>query len=110
MKIDYCDPKIAYFAANGAMPSNTSGGSIYKVIALGLLINISTGDILDADINMVTALSTLFIREQIIGMNIQTDWDQILNRLDRLQAPAQKAVISALKAVAERYQKYIQKT
>ena len=109
MEIDYRDPNIVYFSANGAMPSNTSGGSIYKVIALGLLVDVSTGDILDADINMVTPLSVRFIREQLIGMNLRDDWDAILARFERLQAPAQKAVTTALKAVAERYQKFSKK-
>lgn len=109
MKVDYCDPNIVYFSANSAMPSNTSGGSMYKVIALGLLIDVRSGEILDADINMVTPLSVQFIREQLLGMNIRTDWNLILNRFDRLQIPAQKAVITALKAVAERYQKYEKK-
>ena len=105
--IDYTFPNIVYFSANGAMPENTSGGSMYKVLALGMLIDVETGEILDADINMVTNLSIEFIRHQLIGCNINTDWETILKRFDRLKIPAQKSVLVALKAVMEKYQKYI---
>ena len=30
MAIDYQNPNVVYFSANGAMPNNTSGGSMYK--------------------------------------------------------------------------------
>ena len=106
MTIDYRAPNIVYFSANGTMPSNTSGGSVYKVLALGMLVDISTGEILDADINMVTDLSVRFICSQLVGANIETEWDEILKRFDRLQIPAQKSVLVALKAVKEKYQKY----
>lgn len=108
MEINFCDNNVVYFSANGALPSSTSSGALYKVIALGILADVSTGTILDADINMVTTLSTRFIRAQLIGMNIRSDWEIILRRMDRLQVPAQKAILTALKAVRERYEKYDQ--
>ncbi len=110
MAIDYQSSDIVYFSANGTMPSNTSGGSVYKILALGMLVDVSTGEILDADINMVTELSVRFICSQLVGSNIDTEWDVILKRFDRLQIPAQKSVLVALKAVKEKYLKYTQKT
>lgn len=107
MDIDYLNPNVVYFSANGAMPNNTSGGSMYKVLALGILVDTSTGLILDEDINMVTELSVRFICSQLKGANIDSEWDIILKRFDRLQIPAQRSVIVALKAVREKYQKYI---
>ena len=116
MAIDYQNPNVVYFSANGAMPNNTSGGSMYKVLALGVLVDVSTGVILDADINMVTDLSVRYICSQLIGSHIDSEWEIILKRFDRLQIPAQrvppvgqryKPVIVALKAVREKYQKYI---
>ena len=108
MEIDLCNNNVVYFSANGTLPSNTSSGTLYKVIALGILVDVTDNIILDADVNMVTTLSTRFIRAQLVGMNICTDWDTILSRMDRLQVPAQKAILTALKAVRERYEKYVQ--
>lgn len=102
MAIDYQNPNVVYFSANGAMPNNTSGGSMYKVLALGVLVDVSTGVILDADINMVTDLSVRYICSQLIGSHIDSEWEIILKRFDRLQIPAQRSVIVALKAVREK--------
>ena len=103
-----CD-NIMYFSANATMPSNTSGGALYKNISLGLMIDTAKGDILDGNINLVNPLANYFIVEQLRGCNILDDWDLMLNRLDRFQAPAHKAVVVALKTIKDRYMNVIKK-
>jgi len=103
------DENIMYFSANATMPTNTSGGALYKNISLGLMIDVTTGEILDGNINLVNPLAIDFVVAQVKECNIIDDWDLMLDRLDRFQAPAHKAAVVALKTIKDRYMNVIKK-
>jgi hypothetical protein len=108
-EIDYRNPNIVYFVGNSALPTNTAVGHIFKTGALGLLIDIRTSLILDANITLVSPLSVSFIKAQFIGRYLNRDLDQIRKDLDRYQGQARTPIAVALRAIVDRYQKYVDK-
>ena len=110
MNIDFLAPNIVYFTGNGSLPSSTSGGVLFKNVALGIVIDMDTADILGANINLLNPLANSFVEAQLLGCNLERDWDKILKRLERFQAPAQKAVIVALKSIRDKYYNYMKES
>ena len=109
IEVDYRDPNIVYFVGNSAMPTNTAVGHVYKIGALGILVDIRSSLILDANMTLVSRLSTSFIKAQMVGRYLNRDLEQIINDLDRYQGQARNAIIVALRSIADRYNKYMEK-
>ena len=107
--VDYRDPNIVYFVGNSAMPTNSAVGHVFKIGALGLLVDIRTSLILDANMTLVSALSASFIKAQMVGRYLNRDVEPIIKDLDRYQGQARNAIIVALRSIADRYNKYMEK-
>lgn len=108
MTIDYRDSNIMYFVGNGNPPENTSVRQTFGHIAIGLVIDINTSKILDANITLVSPLSMNFIKAQLIGHNLSTDLEKIIKNVERYQGPALKSILVALRAVHNRYSNYFE--
>lgn len=106
MGYDYRNPNIVYFVGNSSLPANTSVGEVYKSAALGIIVDINTSKIIEANITMVNNLAIDFISEQLLGRYLDTELEDIIMDLHRYQGPAQKAIIVALKAAYQRYKNY----
>lgn len=109
IEVDYRNPNIVYFVGNSAMPTNTTVGNVFKIGAVGVLMDIRTSLILDANVTLVSPLSINFIRAQLIGRHLNRDLEQIIKDVDRYQGQARNAIIVALRSIADRYNKYMEK-
>lgn len=107
MGIDFNNSNVVYFAGLSNLPVNTTVGQVYKNMAVGVIIDLSTGQILDANVTLVSPLASEFVKAQIIGRNFEKDLERIIKDIERYQAPAQKPIIVALKAAFDRYKNYI---
>ena len=107
--IDLTDPNIVYFVGNTALPTNTAVFHLYGVGALGLLVNISTSLILDVNITLTHPLSREFIKRQMVGRYLNTDIERIITDLERYQGQARSAIVVAVRSIADRYNKYMER-
>ena len=104
--IDYRDPNIVYFIGNSGLPVNTAVGQIYKHIAIGMIVDIRTSEILDFNATLVNPIGKEFINAQVIGRYLEKDLEKIIEGFKRYQGPAQKALIVALRNAFDRYTNY----
>ncbi len=109
IEVDYRDPNIVYFVGNSAMPTNTSVGNLYKIGSVGILLDIRTSLILDANVTLVSQLSISFIKAQMIGRYLNRDVEQIIRDIDRYQGQARNAIVVAFRSIVDRYHKYMEK-
>lgn len=109
IEVDYRDPNIVYFVGNSAMPTNTTVGNVFKIGAVGVLMDIRSSLILDANVTLVSPLSIAFIRAQLVGRFLNQDLEQIIKDVDRYQGQARNAIVVALRSIADRYNKYMEK-
>lgn len=86
------------------VPQGLAASELYTTIALGLLVNKSTGEILDVDCSLVTQIARDFVRQLIIHKNLN-ELDVIEEALNaRYFGSARKALIMALRSCLEKYQ------
>jgi hypothetical protein len=85
------------------LPQGIAAEELYSVIAVGLVIDIRTGEIIEADCSLVTDTSRRFVRDMIEGENIN-NIDEIIAKIKaRYFGSARKALISAVKMCQEKY-------
>ena len=84
-------------------PENTTAAQLYKIIAVGLLIERETGRILEADCSMITDVSKTFIRKSLEGRNILQIEEIEEFYHDNYFGSAKKALITAIKNCHLRY-------
>ena len=66
-----------------------------------------TGKIVNAECTLATSLARDFFRRLVVGCGLETEFASIVRTLEsRYQGSAQKALVSALKGVLEKYQSY----
>lgn len=106
---DLTDSNVVYFVGNGCVPENTAVGQTYRNIAVGLIVDIRSAKILDANVTLISPIAKDFIRAQLVGhLLTKEEVEVICKSLNRYQAPAQKAIIVAFRGAYERYLSYIQ--
>lgn len=99
--------KKIFISGYAKLPKGITATELYSVIAVGLLVNANTGEILDADITLVTSVAKNFFRNCVIGEN--------LNHIEPIEkmftetyfGSARKAIISALRTCADKYKQVI---
>lgn len=77
---------------------------MYKVMALVVLVDMRTGEIVDADCTLSVSISERFVARALIGGNLRDDLEELAARISRTyQGNAKKAIITALRVVADKY-------
>jgi len=71
--IDFRDPNLVYFIGNSNLPMNTAVGEIYKHIAIGMIVDIRTSEVIDFHVTLVSPIGKEFVKAQIIGRKLDTD-------------------------------------
>lgn len=90
------------------LPKGITATEIYGSVAVGILANIETGEILDIECSLVTDLARNFVRKIVKGQN--------LNEFDKIEAiftkryygSAGKALVTAIKRCADKYSQIIE--
>ncbi|WP_167577893.1 DUF3870 domain-containing protein [Ammoniphilus sp. YIM 78166] len=100
------DPNLVYFVGNGSVPVNTAVGHLHPHIAVGLIIDMRSSQVLDAHVTLASPLAVDFIKAQIIGRTFEQEFDEIMNSMERYQGPAQKAILVALRSAYDRFRNY----
>ncbi len=103
MKEYSCDS--VYFSATAKLPSDMPSGEMYKAVDIGLVINPKSGLIEDTSITLLTDEARTFIKQLIVGFNINDSPIEDLIEVIRARyfGASQKAICVALKLIHEKY-------
>ncbi|MGE5704292.1 MAG: DUF3870 domain-containing protein [Clostridia bacterium] len=90
------------------LPDGITAKEVYGVFGIGLLIDPSTGEIIDAVSTLVTDKGNEFIAAMLIGHNILHDGlDEPIAMIERRYFGAgKKSIIAAIKDAYEKFEEY----
>lgn len=108
-KLDYDlkNDRFHYFVGESNVNQQSVSGHYFKKMAVGLLIDITTGDIIDCNVTMISPVGKNFVCTQLCGRNILNDYELILAGLNKYHSTTQKSIIVAFKQVYDIYKKWI---
>lgn len=97
------EPFEIFISGYAKLPTGTTAEELYKVIAVGILVDKNTGDILDADCTVVTDVAKKLIKKILIGKNILNfeEIEKIIN--ERYFGNVKKALISSTKKCHDKF-------
>ena len=103
---DKLDTNEIFVTGYAKLPQGITATELYTVIAVGMLVDANTGDILDIDCSLVTSVARDFVKKLICGKNLN-DLDEIEDLFnDKYHGSARKALISAFRTCSEKYIQY----
>jgi hypothetical protein len=87
------------------LPSGITASRLSDVVGVGLEVEPGTGRIVEAECTLATALAREFFRRLVVGWSLETDFQAMVKTIERrYHGSAQKALITALKTVLDKYQ------
>ncbi|SNT23545.1 protein of unknown function [Anaerovirgula multivorans] len=97
-----------FISGYAKLPCGTTAEELYKVIAVGILVDKNTGQILDADCTLVTRVAKEQVNRLLTGKNIMKfeEIEEAFN--DRYFGSAKKALISSTKKCHEKFKALIE--
>lgn len=97
------EPYEIFITGYAKLPQGITATELYRVIAVGLIIDKNSGTILDVDCSLVTRVAREFIRKLVVGKNIMNIEDIQDAFKNKYFGSAKKALISAIKTCHEKY-------
>jgi hypothetical protein len=99
---------IVLFSSYAKLPSGTASGELFRVMALVMLVDVSSGKIVNADCTLSTRTSENFITRALVGGSLAQGPDKLVRLVnDIYQGSAKRAIITALKGIYDKYEAYI---
>ncbi|MGE5586112.1 MAG: DUF3870 domain-containing protein [Bacillota bacterium] len=96
--------RTMFFGGYAKLPTGITAEELYKVVGVGLEIDPATGEIVDADCTLATSTAKKVFRQLVTGRRIDADMRAIVDDLRAYyHGAAQKALITALRAIHEKY-------
>mgnify|MGYP000091381767 CR=1 FL=1 len=87
------------------LPAGITASEISRVVGIAFEVDAQTGEIVDADCTLATALGKRFFRDLVVGYNLDQDLKMIINQIEkRYHGNAQRSLVAALKIAHEKYQ------
>lgn len=97
------EPNEIFLTGYAKLPKGITATELYRVIAVGLIVDRKTGIILDADCSLVTRVAKEFFRELVVGKNLNDYQELQAVFKEKYFGSAKKALISALKTCNEKF-------
>lgn len=98
--------KHILFSGYAKLPTGITASEIYKVIGVVLLIDEDTGNILEADCTLATAVARNHVSSILIGRSI-TNPENLVRIVDTTyHGSAKKAIITAIRIIYDKYRSY----
>ncbi len=99
--------KRVLFSGYAKLPAGITASEMYKVIGLVVIIEVDTGEIMEADCTLATYVARKCVSEVLIGQSLENGPDQALRLLDQVyHGSAKKAIITALRIIYDKYRSY----
>ncbi|SDD43713.1 DUF3870 domain-containing protein [Sporomusa acidovorans] len=98
--------KRILFSGYAKLPTGITASEIYKVIGVVLSIDEDTGNIVEADCTLATAVARKHVSSILVGNSI-TDPDHLVRIVDKTyQGSAKRAIITAIRIIYDKYRSY----
>lgn len=95
------------FSGYAKLPIGITANEIYKVVGIVMLVDVATGEIMEADCTLATKLARRHISEAVVGYNLNHGVDEIVQLIDRIyQGGAKKSLITTLRIIHDKYRSY----
>jgi hypothetical protein len=96
--------KTAIYVGHARAPSNSVTGQICKIIQVVMEIDKEGGDIVTADVNLVSEVSRNYVVTLLVGRNLMGELGVIINDIEQdYHSASQKAVVQALHDLYQQY-------
>ncbi|HWR44868.1 DUF3870 domain-containing protein [Sporomusa sp.] len=95
---------IFLFSGYARLPAGTASSELYKVMALVVLIDMETGNIVEADCTLSTPTSERFVARMLVGRSLQNGAEELVKHIDAVyHGSAKKPIMSALRVIYDKY-------
>ncbi len=85
------------------LPQGITAAELYKVVAVGMVVDKNTGEILEADVTLSTTTGRNFISKLLIGRKL-TDIDEIEEAIkNNYFGSAKNAILMSIRKCYKRY-------
>lgn len=99
---------LVLFSGYARLPSNTTAQKFYEELAMVAVIDMNTGVIHNVECTMVTGLAKEFVRELIVGYDMNRGVEELLKTLEyKYQGHLKKALASAVKMIGTQYSELV---
>lgn len=97
--------KTALYVGHARAPAHSVTGQMYRIIQVVMEVDKATGDIVAADVNLVSIVSRRYVVRMLVGRSLMGELGIIVEDIERdYHSASQKAVVQALHDL---YQQYI---
>lgn len=98
--------KRILFSGYAKLPTGITASEIYKVIGVVLSIDEDTGNIIEADCTLATAVARNHVSSILVGNSIINP-EHLVKIVDKTyQGSAKKAIITAIRIIYDKYRSY----
>ncbi len=98
------EKKEVFISGYAKLPMGITAWELYRVIAIGLLVEKQSGEILAVDCTLVTSVAKQFINSILVGENLN-NIDVIIKKFEETYyGSAKKALITAVKICQRKYE------
>lgn len=99
--------KIVLFSGYAQLPAGTAASEMHKVMGIVVLVEMSTGKIIEADCTLSTRLAERFVSNILIGRSLKQGTAEINSHInDVYQGSAKRAIITILNIIHDKYMSY----
>ena len=98
---------LVLFSGYARIPSNTTAQKFYEEMALVVTVDMNTGVIREAECTVVTELAKTFVRDLIVGYNMNNSIEPLTELVERhYQGHLRRALISSLRIIGTQYAEF----
>jgi hypothetical protein len=104
------EPEKVLITGYAKLPANITCEEVYKILAVVVVVDMSTGVIEEAECSVVTGVAREFSAGIIKGYNMNDGPEELIDKFERLyQGNAKKAIQTSLKIIFKKYDELRQK-
>ncbi len=98
---------MVLFSGYAKLPTGITASEMYKLIGIIVVVNIDTGEIVEADCTLATELARRHVSTAIVGYNLNRGAEPLQVILDKVyQGSAKKAVTTVVRIIYDKYRSY----
>ncbi len=99
--------ETVFFTGYARLPAGITASKVSDVVGVGVEVELATGKIVNAECTLATVLARDFFRRLVVDHRLDADFQTVVGIIERrYHGSAQKALVTALKTVLEKYQSF----
>ncbi|ATY84916.1 DUF3870 domain-containing protein [Kyrpidia spormannii] len=103
----WAEKQYVFAAGFAELPKGTTAHEAYRIVAFVMVVDSRTDIIVDAEFSFALPLTGEFVRSLVIGQNVMSGLEEIQDRVrTRFLAPAQGALLQAVRSAFDRYREW----